>query len=299
MKHVPHALSFYFSLKYVCMVMQITIAVVFITAAPGSHANAQQHRRRPPEAPEPADADKGAAPEPEKKSGPEPAVQQPEKPLAAEKTAPHLQRVLRKKGYEEIGSEKYEKAYMNLKKWLDKKKTPVIMDRIVLDLLRFKLGLEKEFSENFEDNLRKFRNRMTPSIKKVVFASEVRSFGNYEQIPDADLAPGKPVLIYCEIRNLTAEKKDGDYVYDFTVTGNITNALGARLSEETKLFSSTFTSSSYCTDIFIAPQIMLPKKIKKGEKVILRLLLTDNKAGTKAAAVTRIFYPGKLKMKKK
>ncbi len=297
MKHVPHALSCTSALNAAGMALQLTVTIIFGIAVFSSHAHAQQHPRRHPAAPEKPPPEKGAAPKLKKKHPPNSKETLPEPSKnSTERTSTPLP-VLRRDAYQEMGSGKYEKAYMNLKKWLDKKKTPVIMDRIVLDLLRFKLGLEKEFSENVEENLRKFRNLITPSIQKVVFASEVHSFGNYEQIPEAKLAPGKPVLIYCEVRNLKAEKKDGVFVYDFTVKGNITNSLGAVLSEEKKLFSSTFTSSSYCTDIFIAPQITLPKKIKKGEKAILRLLLNDNKAGTKASAVTRIFYPGKLKKK--
>ena len=212
-------------------------------------------------------------------------------PASAPPAVPGPEEDLRTQAYTFIGAGRYEKAYFKLKKSLEKKDAPVIMDRIMLDLLRFKLGLEKEFSDNFEDHLRRFRNLIRPDIRKPEFCSEVTSFGNFKRIPDTKITAGSSVLIYCELRNLTAEAEKDRYLYDFTLTGKIATPLGGEVQSEVSLFSSTYTCGSYCTDFFIAPEIRLPETLRKGQKYILTLRLKDNKAGTESTR-KKTFVPG-------
>lgn len=130
--------------------------------------------------------------------------------------------------------------------------------------------------------------RADPVLAAVALCRKVVTFGVFEEMAPDDLVAGRstPSIVYCEIRNLSAERTaEGDYRTRLATRLELLTAAGESIwrHEEPEIVD---TCRRRRTDFFIAQRITLPATLAAGEHV-LKVTVEDLQSGRVNEALHR------------
>lgn len=127
-------------------------------------------------------------------------------------------------------------------------------------------------------------------VDRVAFCTQVLGFGEIERMPAENLTPGRPVLVYCEVRNFASTMKDGMYETSLLSQLTLENAQGATAArfDFDPIVDRCLTKR---TDFYCHYTFALPKSIPPGS-YLLRLKAKDLAAGKQAETTMRFEVVG-------
>ncbi len=101
-------------------------------------------------------------------------------------------------------------------------------------------------------------------VRSLAFCTEIVSYGQVKRFPNAPLAAGQKVILYCEIDNFVAEKTAAGYVTELQGSYEIFNSDGIKVAGQV-LPTDHQACDHFLRDYFIAYQMSLPAQLSPGK----------------------------------